>query len=103
MNLLTVTFYLIAQAAVVGALAAVENASGAVSAWMKIAPTPVWEAMIVIVIVGNVLWVAGASVWGEVTPLPSMELKQTVRAWLFPPPPAAKRAAYAKRQRRVIP
>ena len=105
-NLLTVAFWLMVQAVVVAVLAVIENTSGAVSVWMRITPTHTWEWMIIIGMGANVVWVLVAAVVGVATPLPNMDVKRTFRAWLFPPPPAARRAAYAnraKRERRVIP
>jgi hypothetical protein len=96
MNILTVVFWQLVQVVFIFALAALESAYGAFSALLPLAPTIVWEMMIILVVLGNLAWMVAAILWGEAGDLPRISPRRAVSAWFFPAPPAARRAAYAQ-------
>lgn len=101
-NLLSVAFWQLVQMVLFFAMSGIERRTGALSA---LAPQQAWEITLVLVVLANVGWTVAGIVYGSRDDAPAtINLRRTVKSWLFPPPPAARRAyaSRTKRQRRVI-
>lgn len=101
MNYLTTIFWVSMQAVALLGIVAVDDRTGFFSG---LAPVSVWGIFCVMIVLANLTWMIVTIVYGTPGTLPSgTGTKRTVAAWLFPPPPASKRATYATRQRKVVP
>lgn len=102
MTVPTIMFWQLVQAVLIVAVGAIEQRTPFM---LRTAPPAAWEIMIVLGAAGNLAWMAVAVIRNAPADMPSVDWRGAVRAKLFPPPPAARRAyaARTRRERRVIP
>lgn len=100
MSLTTAIFWTSITSVTLIAIGGVDQQTNVLS---RIAPAEVWFAFGGVILVGAIVNMFYAIVYGETSPAQSPRLPNlaaAVKAWMFPPPPAVKRQ-YQHSQRRV--